>query len=121
MPIKYVFSVEDELLKVTAHGRDDSFEEVMNYSRTIIEASRQHGCTKILCDERHLQHAITATDTYLLAENASQHASYFSKVAIICHKRSLKEGKFYETVASNRGLKILVTTDPTAALGWLDK
>lgn len=59
------------------------------------------------------------SDTFKLAEKASKYARGLARIAIVCDAKFLESGKFYETVASNRGLRILVTSDYSAATQWL--
>jgi hypothetical protein len=91
----------------------------MDYSNAVIDAAAKHNCHKVLCDEQKLKYAISITETFQLAEEASARAPRLSKIAIVCNHENIHDGRFYETVANNRGLKVLVTTELEEALDWL--
>lgn len=119
MAIEYKIRPQDGLLKVSAHGKDENLKEVMDYSNAVIDAAVKYKCHKVLCDERKLMYAISITETFQLAEEASAKAPGLSKIAIVCKPENIQDGRFYETVANNRGLKVLVTTEFEEALDWL--
>lgn len=121
MAIKYTIEIQKDLLKVTAKGKDDDMNDAIAYSSAVIQAAIENKSRKVLCDERELEYAISITETYQLAETASKHAINLNKLAIVCDEKSLEDGKFYETVAANRGLIILVTSNFEEALKWLSK
>lgn len=119
MAISFKIEDRDHFLTVVAKGKDDNLKEVEAYSKAIIEAAIKYKSKKILCDERELEYAISIVDTYKLAEAASVYAGNVLKIAIVCDTKNLTDGKFYETVASNRGLYIRVTADFDEAVNWL--
>jgi hypothetical protein len=120
MAITYTYTVENELLKVTTQGKDESFQDAVNYARGILVDSIQNECSMILCDERNLEYNLSVVDMFKLAEGASKEAKNLKKIAIVCKEEYLEEGKFYENVSSNRGLTVLVTSDMHHAKKWLE-
>lgn len=120
MAITYKIESEGEFLKVVAKGKDDDLEDVTTYSNAVIDAAIDNKSKRILCDERGLEYSISVIDTYRLAESTSVYARSLSKIAIVCDPRYLLDGKFYETVASNRGLFVRVTADFGEAMEWLN-
>ncbi len=121
MAIDYKIRYRDGILKVTTKGADENLEEVLQYTNAIIEAAFKHQSRLILCDERELEYKLTTLDTYKLAEFASTYSNHIAKIVIVCNPRCLPEGKFYETVTTNRGLKVRVTTDIEEAEKWLNE
>ena len=119
MSISYQIENQEKYLKVLTSGKDDSLEEVIAYAMEVVNAAIQFNCRKILCDERELEYSISVIDTYQLAEIASQYAFTLTKIAIVCDTKFLESGKFYETVASNRGLCVRVTSNYEDAIEWL--
>jgi hypothetical protein len=119
MAISYQYIIEGNVLKIATSGKDDSLEQVENYAIEVLGLSIQNKCTKILCDERNLDYTLSMIDTYSLAEKASQEAADLHKIAIVCKEKYLEDGKFFETVSSNRGLSILVTSNIDQAKEWL--
>ncbi len=120
MAIKYQIESRDSLLTVKAEGIDDNLQDVLSYANAVMESAVRHASKKILCDERGLEYAISMIDTYMLAEEASKFAVNCAKIAIICQEKYLKDARFYETVAANRGLIVRVTADYNNAIDWLN-
>lgn len=121
MPITFDTAITSQTLHITTKGTDDNLEEVLNYSQAVLELAIKNNSRRILCDERALEYTISIPDTYELAENLSVYATQVARVAIVCNEKYLEIGKFYETVASNRGLIIHVTSDYNDAKTWLNK
>lgn len=119
MAIDHQIESKNELLHVVAHGKDDNLEDAMNYGMAVIQAAKENSSKKILCDERNLVYNISVIDTYQLAETASRYASKIQQIAIVSNPKNSKDGKFYETVASNRGLRIKMFLDYNEAIEWL--
>jgi hypothetical protein len=120
MPIKHTISVNNDRLMVVATGTDDNLEEVKNYGMHILQAVIENQCKTVLCDERKLVYQLDTMDTFTLAETASEHAKMLEKIAVVCDSKYLHDGKFYETVARNRGLALLVTDNYEQAQNWLE-
>lgn len=122
MPIQFTSKTEGDILIFTASGNDDNLEEVLRYSTALIEEAQNSGLKKILCDERNLEYEISTMDTYKLAENAASQLTEVSAwIAIVYKPEYFEKCKFYETVASNRGMIVFVTTSYDEALEWLKK
>lgn len=121
MAIQYSIEVQGTLLKVVSKGKDENLQEVLDYAHAIIGAALEFKCKKVLCDERKLQYKLSTLDTYKLAEEASVYSKHTTRIAIVCGVKYLKNGLFYETVASNRGLTVHVTADYDEAADWLSK
>lgn len=121
MAISYEIQAEGDTLRVKASGIDDNLEEVLAYNKAVIDAAFRNKSKKVLCDERGLIYTIPTVETYNLAEQAAAYARYLVRIAIVCNEQSLPEGKFYETVSQNRGLKVLVTCNYDEALSWLNR
>jgi hypothetical protein len=121
MAIQYSIETQGTLLKVVTQGKDENLQEVLDYAHAIIGAAVEFKCKKILCDERKLKYTLSTIDTFKLAEEASVYSAHTNRIAIVCSAKYLKDGLFYETVASNRGLTVHVTTDYNEAVEWLRK
>ena len=120
MAIHYQTELEGKLLKVATSGEDENLEEVIAYANDIIDRAVKGNCTRVVCDERNLIWKLSTFDTFQLAENTSLKAPRIAKIAIVCNSRYVEEGRFYETVATNRGLVIRVLSDYDEALKWLE-
>lgn len=119
MAISFKIESRDQFLTVVTRGKDENLKQVEAYSAAVIEAAIKNKSKKILCDERELEYSISVADTYKLAEAASKYAVNVLKIAIVCDAKNLVDGKFYETVALNRGLLVRVTDDIDEAINWL--
>lgn len=119
MAINYTFSIEDKTLKVVATGKDDNLQEVKNYSQAVIDEAIKNECDFVFCDERNLEYSLSMIDTYRLAEEASKKVKRTARIAIVCNEKYIEDGKFYETVVSNRGLRVVVTSNYDMAISWL--
>jgi hypothetical protein len=111
--------VEDGWLVVTASGRDERLQDVIDYGSAIIQLAAEHGVTRVMCDERCLEYALGTFDTYEAAQTIAERAPACHRVAIVCSPTSLSDGQFWETVAVNRDLRVRVDTDITRAREWL--
>jgi len=121
MSIEYQIFNLDNYLKVVTKGKDDNSSDVKTYMDAIIQAVKDFKSKHVLCDERELQYSLSITDTYQLGEYISQHSSHLTKVAIVCNSKYVDDARFYETVATNRGMQIKVHTNIEEAEIWLLK
>ena len=121
MAIQYSFSIEDELLVVTASGFDESLDEVLEYGMATIQAALQGNCTAILSDETGLEYRLGTFDTFKAAEALANYAPRLNKAAITCNPQYLQDAQFWETVAVNRGLSVRAFLDIGAARSWLQE
>ena len=119
MSIQFSIFLEDNLLKVKASGKDDNLEDVLNYTNAIIDAALQNNAHRILCDERDLEYNLSIGETFQLAEIVAEKHKYAERIAIVHHPQFETDAQFYETVATNRGLIVKVTSNIEFALKWL--
>ena len=119
MAIQHSVELKDNILYVKASGRDDDINDVIQYGEALIKAAVEMGATYVLCDETELEYAIGTLDTFQAAEYIAKAAPRVGRIAIVCHPRYAKDGKFWETVAVNRGLLVRMFTDTGEAEGWL--
>jgi hypothetical protein len=121
MSISYEISVTDGVMHVKASGVDDGPEEVKKYGLALIAEAVSRGGTKVLCDERELKYALDTLGTFESAKYIADLIPKLARVVIVCHPRYLKDGKFWETVAVNRGVQVRFTTDIEDAWKWIRK
>jgi len=119
MAISFESTVEDGVLYVTARGRDESMEEVLEYGASLIEKAAEAGVTHVLCDERQLEYALNTMQIFESAKQIAELVPRVAKVAIVCNPRDVDDGRFWETVAVNRGLQVSMGTDIEQARAWL--
>ncbi len=120
MAINVTFKIKDDILFVTASGKDDSLEEVEEYGMKVLGQGILSNCRKILCNEIDLEYNISVIDTYESAKFISENAPKICKVALVCNPKNLSDAKFWETVSFNRGLTVKVFTDISEAESWLN-
>jgi hypothetical protein len=121
MAIAYSFEVENDLLKATASGKDETLEEVMDYGMAIIHAAIVNKCQKVLCDETGLEYSLGTFESFESAKFISENAPDVAKVAIVCNPRFIGDAAFWETVAVNRGLQVKFFKNLRDAEEWLAK
>ncbi len=119
MAIGFESEVHDGILFVKAEGTDESTEQVLDYGRSVIRAAAKSGCTRVLCDEREVAYSLGTGGTIEAAERLVEHVPRVCRVAIVCSRDCLEEGRLWETVAGNRGLIVRVDTDPERAEAWI--
>jgi hypothetical protein len=113
--------VEENTLVVRATGVDENLSQVRSYGLAIINAAKEHGVTRVLCDERELEYRLGTFATYEAAAFISSQAPSVSRAAIICRADLLPDALFWETVAVNRGLLVRVFKEMAPAKAWLDE
>ena len=111
--------MEDGLLVITASGRDESLQQVVDYGRAVIQLAVEKEVRRVLCDERNLEYALGMFDTFQAAKTIAECAPRVGRVAIVCGPKFLETGKFWETVAVNRHFHVRVDTDLDRARAWL--
>lgn len=119
MAITFQACIEDDLLIITASGRDEHVQEVIDYGISVIDLAVKKSVKRVLCDERNLEYALNTFDTFRVAEAIAARAPRLVRVAIVCGAAFLQDGKFWETVSVNRGLLVRVDTDIVQATEWL--
>jgi hypothetical protein len=119
MAISFQSQIEDGVLLITASGRDENLQQVINFGSSVIDLAVECGARFILSDERNLEYALDTFDTFQSAEIMAKLAPKVLRVAIVCAPNFLKDGKFWETVAVNRSLQVYVDTDIARAKTWL--
>ena len=120
MAIHHDLTVKGDTLEARAWGFDESLEDVQSYGLAIIQACREQGVTRVLCDERELEYRLNTFEHYEAAEFIAQQVPAVAKAAIVCNPQSLPAADLYEDVAVNRGLMLRIFTDIDQAWAWLE-
>ena len=119
MAISYQSEMKDGLLCITAAGRDDTMQQVVDYGTAVIDLAIKNEAKMILCDERNLEYDLRTFETFQVAEFIAERAPKVARIAIVCKPAFLVDGKFWETVAVNRFLHVRVDTDIDQVRNWL--
>jgi len=119
MAISHSMSIEGDTLVVRARGFDESLDDVRDYGAAVIEACVTGDVANVLCDELELEYRLSTFDTFRAAEFIAQAAPMVGRVALICQRKQLGDGRFWENSVVNRGLIARVFTDETQARSWL--
>lgn len=120
MTITFTSEIEGDLLVVTTQGIDDDLHQVIDYGQAVIDLAVRSGTRRVLCDERNLVYTLGTTDTFELARTIVDLAPAVGRVAIVCRPPDFEDGKFWETVATNRGLRVRAFLDVAQARAWLE-
>ncbi len=119
MTIAYNCQPIDGVLVVEASGSDDSLEEVQSYGLAVIDAAVRHGCTRVLCLENRLEYRIGTADIFEAASYIAEKAPHIARVAIVCRPADVRDARFWENVAVNRGLTVRMFLEPAEAERWV--
>jgi hypothetical protein len=119
MAIHFSTLVEGDLMQVTTRGFDESLAQVQDYGMALVDRCQANGVRHVLCDERALEYRLTTCDTYKLAEFLAARIPLVARVAIVCNPKFAVDARFFEDVASNRGLSVRMFTDIGPARAWL--
>jgi hypothetical protein len=119
MAIEYSIGNTAGFLKVTAKGKDENLQEVMDYGHAIVDAAVHHGVAKVLCDETELEYALGTMDIFESARYISEIAPKIARIAIACKPEQTYDAGFWETVAVNRGLRVKMFKTVADAEKWL--
>ncbi len=122
MPIQFTSKIEGDIHIFTVTGSDNSLENAIEYSTSLIKEAQKNNSQKVLCDERGLDIELSTVDTFHLAELTVKMLSASSaRIAVVYKPEYLEKCKFYEMVTSNRGMLVHITTDYDEAYEWLKK
>ncbi|MBI1397583.1 MAG: hypothetical protein GC151_16540 [Betaproteobacteria bacterium] len=119
MTITFESEVGNGVLLITASGRDESVQEVIDYGQSVIDLAAKLGVTRVLCDERKLEYALNTIDTFEAGKEIAERAPSNGRVAVVCRPEFLEMAKFWENVMVNRFLHVHVDTDIDRARQWL--
>ena len=119
MAISFQMRVEGDLLLVEASGWDESLEEVLGYGKAVVDAAVRGGCRRILCNEAALEYRLNTLDTFKAAAFIADYAPHVAQAALVCSPGCAADALFWETVASNRGLRVRAFRNVDAAWSWL--
>ncbi|MDO8899411.1 MAG: hypothetical protein Q7V19_17290, partial [Bacteroidales bacterium] len=121
MAINVEFKQENNLLRVTAKGIDESLEHVKEYGLKVLNELNSFHCTRVLCNELDLKYSIPTFDIYEYAKFLSENAPRIGKAAVVCSSEGISDARFWETVSVNRGLTVKVFNEINEAEAWLAK
>jgi hypothetical protein len=119
MVIEYQITVEDDLLRVTAAGSDDSLEEVQSYGMAVIHAALESGCRRVVCDETRLVYSLDTFDTFKYGVFIAAQAPRLARLALVINPDQARDIAFWETVVINRGLQVRIFDNAQAAEDWV--
>ena len=120
MSITYSMRCEGDVLYVTASGEDDNASEVEAYGMSILQKAVETHAVRVLCDERTLRYRLDTIENFVSASKMAEVIPRGRQVAIVCAPESIRDAKFWETVAVNRGAPVCVFTQLESAKAWLN-
>lgn len=114
--LKFTVVSDGAYLRVTVSGRSNLGNLVAALQRIIAEV-QSRGIWRVLVDATGIPPPLSTFEKYDLALEFSRLAVPKLKTAIVA--RTAMVDHFFETVARNRGVGVMVFTDETPALEWL--
>jgi hypothetical protein len=87
----------------------------------ILKTCIEQGCTKVLVDVRKLEGWLSTLESYTVASKELEQLRWkgLSKAAIVDRPRDTGPFPFFETVARNRGLNLMMFREVDKAIEWL--
>jgi hypothetical protein len=119
MAIDFTSEIQNNVLIITSSGEDETLDDVKLYAADIIETGVKSGCSKALIDERNLKYKLGTIDTFQLAEFTASNAPNIGKIAIVPNAEGVDDLSFWETVVTNRGLRVKACPTIEEAMDWL--
>lgn len=87
----------------------------------MVSACAREGCPKVLFDCRPMTGDLTVSDRFETGTYVASKIPGQVKIAMLGREDQISDDDFFETVARNRGVNIIVFSDSDAALEWLKK
>ena len=119
MAIKHTFKTENEVLRVTSVGIDDSLDEVLHLNEAIMREAIKCGFRKVLSDETQLIYDLSITETFMLGDSVSKNIRFIEKIALVVNDNQEEMAMFWENVTVNRNVKAKVFVKYEDAMDWL--
>jgi len=107
---------EDGYILLKATGRYNR-KEVQDLSNSIHAQLADNECKNLLVDISEMSGKIPNIDRFLLGEYVAKFRESGYRIALVYRAEGIN--KFFETVAVNRAIKIIVVPDIQAGLTWL--
>jgi hypothetical protein len=93
----------------------DELVEARSSAKKILNEQRWN---RLLIDMRGVEGRVSVTDAYYSMEAIARELSY-ARIGLVFPPEREEEGRFAETVATNRGVQLKAFTDYEQAVGWL--
>ena len=117
MSLVSVSTMQGAYLKLQVSGSFDSREEIVRCMEALRGEAERCGCTRAIFDLTAAQGRTTNMDRFYFGERAAALFRNGLRVAVVFPAAGIT--KFGENVAVNRGAKLAVVPDETAAIAWL--
>jgi len=99
-----------------------SRESILALSKQIMDACIEHDARQVLVDVRELEGFLPVLDAYEIPAQefpAMRRPEILRQAAVIDREGAEERGRFFETVAQNRGFNLRTFQDPDEAIEWL--
>jgi hypothetical protein len=119
--IDFECRIEGDVLRIKARGKDDSLQDVIDYGMGVLQEAISGDFSRVICDERELEYNLKIYETFESAKKMADSSPKNGKVAIVASRKNIEDARFWETVATNRGLNVRVFDDMREAERWIAK
>lgn len=119
MSINFKIKNKNSFLKIISSGSCEDLNQLKEYVLTIHNNLLSSDKARVLVDETHLEYKLSTIDTFNSGCFISQLTPKPHKIAVICKSDGWDDAKFWETVAVNRGVSVLVFRDREDAESWV--
>lgn len=96
-----------------------SLERSKTLITSIFDWIKCENLSKVVLDIREMEGKISVTDRFNLANMLQEYRSRFIKIAFLVREDHQKPTKIFETVANNRGIYVITTTDEEEIKEWI--
>ena len=100
-----------------------SVDTIVDAARRIIEECSTAMTSKVLVDVRQLQGRLDTLEAYQIPAETFEdlrRPGVIKAAAIVDHPEYLDRGRFFETVAQNRGFNLRIFGDVDEAVQWIE-
>jgi len=118
MSVKVKIEEKKDYLEVIVAGTF-GLQDLKEVVDALKDAQEKYNATKILVDVSGLSGELVELDRFRIGEYAADVLSRNVRFAMLAD--DVRINKFFENVATNRGLNVIVVSDRQSALDWLLK
>lgn len=120
-PIEVDIKIDQDLLIITAYGRETKLEDSEKYITTIVQAAIDTQCEKILIDERKLEYELDVEEVLHLAEFIKTETPNAGTIAIVNQPKYESDLKELETILQSAGENLRFFIDFDEAYDWVNQ
>lgn len=111
--------VKEDCLCITIYGQY-SLARGKILLTSLFSLTKSEGLSKVVIDVRNMRGKVSVTDRFILANMLEKYRSRYVKIAFLVRPEHQKPTKIFETVANNRGMYLITSTDENEIKEWAE-